>query len=117
MRYLLLALGAVGLAAALRMAAYGLHRSESALGAFLRRLKARVGAPKAITATAHKLARRVYSLLRHGTAYVTQGMDDYERAYRERVVKGLRRRAKEFGYAVVPAARSEAEPLPTGEAP
>jgi hypothetical protein len=75
-------------------------------------LKARVGAPKAITATAHKLARLVYNLLRHGTAYATQGMDDYERVYRERVVKGLSRRAKELGYEVVPAAKPAAEPLP-----
>jgi transposase len=90
-------------AAALRLAAYALHRSQSALGAFLRRLKARVGAPKAITATAHKLARLVYSLLKHGTAYVTQGMDEYERRYRERVVQNLSRRAKELGYALVEA--------------
>lgn len=88
-------------ATALRLAAYALSRSQSALGAFLRRLKARVGAPKAITATAHKLARLVYSLLKHGTAYVTQSMDEYERRYRERVVHNLTRRAKELGYALV----------------
>jgi hypothetical protein len=101
-------------AAALRLAAYALHRSQSALGAFLRRLKARVGAPKAITATAHKLARLVYSLLKHGTAYVTQGMEEYERRYQERVVQNLSRRAKELGYALVEAAAPAAgEPLPT----
>jgi transposase len=88
-------------AAALRMAAFALHRSHSALGAFLRRLKARAGAPKAITATAHKLARLVYSLLKHGTAYVTQGMEEYERRYRERAVHNLSRRAKELGYGLV----------------
>jgi hypothetical protein len=101
-------------AAALRLAAQALHHSQSALGAFLRRLKARVGAPKAITATAHKLARLVYSLLKHGTAYVTQGMEEYERRYRERVVHNLKRRAGELGYALVevpvPAA---AELVPT----
>ena len=53
-------------AAALRLAANALHRSNSALGAFLRRKKAHLGAPKAITATAHKLARLIYSMLRHG---------------------------------------------------
>ena len=53
-------------AAALRLAAHGLHRSDSALGAFLRRKKAQMGAPKAITATAHKLARLIYSMLRYG---------------------------------------------------
>jgi len=101
-------------AAALRLAAQALHRSQSALGAFLRRLKARVGAPKAITATAHKLARLVYSLLKHGTAYVTQGMKEYERRYRERVVRSLSRRAKELGYALVELpAPAAAQPLPT----
>ena len=88
-------------AAALRLAAYALHRSQSALGAFLRRLKARVGAPKAITATAHKLARLVYSLVKHGTAYVTEGMEEYERRYRERAVTNRSRRAKELGYELV----------------
>ena len=103
-------------AAALRLAAYGLHRSQSALGAFLRRLKGRVGAPKAITATAHKLARLVYSLLKQGTAYVTQGMQEYERRYREHAVHNLNRRAKELGYALVQAvgpAEPVLEPLPT----
>ena len=57
-------------AAALRLAAHGLHRSDSALGAFLRRKKAHLGAPKAITATAHKLARLIYSMLRYGQDYV-----------------------------------------------
>jgi transposase len=88
-------------AAALRLAAQALHRSQSALGAFLRRLKARVGAPKAITATAHKLARLVYSLLKHGSAYVTQSMAEYEQRYRERVIGHLSRRAKELGYELV----------------
>ena len=48
------------------MAAHGLHRSDSALGSFLRRKKAHLGAPKAITATAHKLTRLIYSMLRYG---------------------------------------------------
>jgi len=100
-------------ATALRLAAYALHRSESALGAFLRRLKARVGAPKAITATAHKLARLVYSMLKHGTAYVTQGMEEYERRYKERVVKNLSRRARELGYTLVESAQPAVEPTPT----
>jgi transposase len=100
-------------AAALRLAAFGLHRSRSALGAFLRRLKARVGAPKAITATAHKLARLVYSLLKHGTAYVTQGMEDYERTYRERLVHNLSRRAKDLGYTLLESGQPSTEPVPT----
>ena len=65
-------------AAALRLAANALHRSDSALGAFLRRKKAHLGAPKAITATAHKLARLIYSMLRYGQEYVDAGAEYYE---------------------------------------
>ena len=88
-------------ATALRLAAACLHHSQSALGAFFRRMKARMGAPKAITATAHKLARLIYSMLKHGTAYVRHGMDEYEQQYRDRTVKNLTRRAKTLGYTLV----------------
>jgi transposase len=57
-------------------------------------MKARLGAPKAITATAHTLARLVYRMLKHGTASVMHGMDEYEQQYRDRTVKNLTRRAK-----------------------
>ena len=89
-------------AVALRLAASCLHHSHSALGAFFRRLKARLGTPKAVVATAHKLARLVYRLLKHGEAYVVQGMAEYEQAYRDRVVKNLARKAKELGYQLLP---------------
>lgn len=89
-------------ATALRLAAHCLHHSHSALGAFFRRLKARLGAPKAITATAHKLARLVYRLLKHGEDYVAQGMAQYEAAYRERTLHHLRRKAKALGYSLLP---------------
>jgi transposase len=89
-------------AVALRLAASCLHHSQSALGAFFRRLKARLGPPKALVATAHTLARLVYRLLKHGEAYVAQGMEDYERAYRDRVVKHLLRKAKELGSQLLP---------------
>jgi transposase len=88
-------------AAALRLAANSLHRSDSALGAFFRRMKARMGAPAAITATAHKLARLVYSMLKHGTQYVDAGQDYYERQYQHRVMKNLTQRAKQLGYKLV----------------
>lgn len=88
-------------ATALRLAASCLPHSQSALGAFFRRMKARLGTPKAITATAHTLARLVYTLLKHGTAYVAQGMADYEQRYQERVLQHLTRRAKTLGYALV----------------
>src|SRR2546426_11961762 len=71
-------------ATALRLAAQGVANSHSALGAYERRMRARLGAPKAMTATAHKLARLVYSMLRYGTAYVDAGQQAYEQKYRDR---------------------------------
>ena len=89
-------------AAALRLAANALHRSDSALGAFLRRKKAHLGAPKAITATAHKLARIIYSMLRYGHRYVDAGAEYYEHHYRQRALHTARRRAAQLGYQLVP---------------
>jgi hypothetical protein len=74
-------------AQALRLAAKNLQRSQSALEAFLRWIAARRGLAKAITATAYKLARSVSALLKHGTAYMAQGLAAYEMASRERVVR------------------------------
>jgi transposase len=88
-------------ATALRLAAQALHRSKSALGAFLRRKAAQHGMPKAITATAHKLARIIYSMLTHGTAFEQRDQDYYEGKYRERVLKRLTRTAAELGYTLV----------------
>ena len=86
----------------LRMAAATLHHSSSALGAYYRRMAMRIGKPQAVTATAHKLARIVYSMLKHGTDYVDAGQDYYERQYKERVVRNLVHRAKALGYELVP---------------
>jgi len=72
-------------------------------------MKARMGAPKAITATAHKLARLIYSMRKHGTAYVRHGMDEYEQQDRDRTVKNLTRRAKTFGYTLVQTSEGTAE--------
>lgn len=88
-------------AATLRMAAFTLFNSKSALGAYLRRQRSRLGAPKAITATAHKLARLVYAMLKHGSAYVDAGQDYYEERYRSRVVQNLKRKAQELGYQLI----------------
>ena len=88
-------------AATLRMAAFTLFRSKSALGAYLRRQRSRLGAPKAITATAHKLARLVYSMLKHGSAYVDAGQDYYEERYRNRIIKNLKRKAQELGFELI----------------
>jgi transposase len=81
-----------------QLAARSLEKSQSALGAFFRRLKAKLGAPKAITAAAHKLARIFYNMLKHGTAYVDVGQQYYDERYRERVLQALRRRVKTLGY-------------------
>jgi transposase len=88
-------------ATALRLAAQGLVKSHSALGAYYRRMRSRLGAPKAITATAHKLARLVYSMLRYGTAYVDAGQQAYEQQYRDRVLTNLQRKARAFGSQLV----------------
>jgi transposase len=83
---------------ALRLAAWGLLRSTSYLGAYLRRQRSRLGAPKAVTALAHKLARIVYHLVRYGLAYVRQTEADYAEQVRARLEKQLHRRAKELGF-------------------
>ena len=98
-------------AAALRLAANALHRSDSALGAFLRRKKAQLGAPKAITATAHKLARIIYSMLKYGQKYVDAGAEYYERQYRQRALSGAKRRAAQLGYMLVPITDCQREQL------
>ncbi|HBN22681.1 MAG TPA: hypothetical protein DD412_05530, partial [Holosporales bacterium] len=89
-------------AEAFRIAAYSLTRSKSALGAYYRRKRSQIGAPKAITATAHKIARLVYSLIKHGAEYVDPGQDYYEEKYRERVIKNLHKKAKSLGFEIVP---------------
>jgi transposase len=94
-------------AAALRLAANALYRSKSALGAYLRRMKSRLGAPKAITAAAHKLARLVYNALKYGSNYIDPGQDWYERQYQDRILHSLTRKASELGYQLVPVAPTQ----------
>lgn len=86
---------------ALRMAASSLERSQTALGGFARRMKARLGAAEGITATAHKLARIVYRLIKHGETYVRQGIDDYERKFKDRKLRMLQKSARAFGLELV----------------
>jgi transposase len=88
-------------AQALRMAAQGLHHSKGALGGFLRRMKGRLGAQAALTATAHKLARIVYLALKHGMTYVRRGQEEYEAQMKDKQVKALRRKARQLGLEVV----------------
>ena len=103
--------GANRAAAALRLAANSLYRSDSALGAFLRRKKAQLGAPKAITATAHKLARIIYTMLRYGQSYVDAGAEYYENQYRQRALRAAKRRAAQLGYELIPISSDHSQPV------
>jgi transposase len=88
---------------ALKLAAMSLSRNHSALGAFYRRLCARMDKPRANTAVAHKLARMVYFMLTRGEAFVDQGQQKYEDQQRQRSIAALRRRAADLGFAITPA--------------
>ena len=69
------------------MAAFGFSNTKSSLDALYRRQRARLEPPKVITATAHKLARIFYSMLKNGAAYINQGQDNYDKNYRNRSTK------------------------------
>ncbi len=86
--------------ALLRLAAVTVGRTETALGAFYRRLAGRIGKAKAVTATARKIAVLFYNTLRYGMGYVDPGASYYEDRYRQRVLANLKRRAKSLGYAL-----------------
>jgi len=88
---------------ALRVAAASLKHSDSALGAYYRRIRARCGAPAAVTATAHKLARIIYALLKNHKPYHDIGADYYEQQYRDRVLRNLSRQAVRLGFRLEPA--------------
>lgn len=90
------------IAARLRLVASAVGRTETALGAFYRRLSARIGKAKALTATARKIAILFYRAMRFGMRYEDPGADQYEQRYRERVVKQLQRRAAHFGFSLQP---------------
>lgn len=87
---------------AFRMAANAVSRSQNSLGAFCRRMKSRLGAPKAITATARKIACIFYRLLKYGQAYVEIGLENYEQKYKERLEKNLQKKARALGFELVP---------------
>ena len=88
-------------AALLRLAVTTLGRTQTALGAFYRRLAFRIGKPKAVTATARKLAILVYRTLKGGFVYADPGADAYDLQHRARVVRSLRSRAATLGFALV----------------
>ena len=74
--------------------------TDTALGAFYRRLAARIGKAKAVTATARKIAVLFYNAMRFGMKYADPGADHYEQRYKERVIKQLHRRAAQFGFSL-----------------
>lgn len=88
-------------AVALRVAAQSLHKSKTALGAYYRRMRGRLGPAKAITATAHKLAILVYRMLKYGMEYVEQGQRAYEQQYHRRRLQLLAKRVRQMGYVMV----------------
>lgn len=75
-------------------AAAALRSSQSALGAYYRRMCARMDKPKAVTAAAHKLARLIYAMLASGQEYTDRGQDYFEERYRQRVLHNLAQKAK-----------------------
>jgi transposase len=87
---------------AFRLVAYSAGNSDSSIGAFYRRLRSRLGAPKAITATAYKIARLFYMCMKTGTSYKDLGADYYEIMYKERVLRNFKHKAADLGFSLVP---------------
>lgn len=94
-------------AALLRLAATTIGRSDTALGAFYRRLSGRIGKQKAVTATARKIAVLFYNALRFGMLYRYPGAAAYDERHRSRVIANLKRRAQSLGYQIMPTANEE----------
>ncbi len=88
-------------ACAFRMAAQAAGKSHSALGAYYRRMKIRLGPSKAITALAHKLSRIFYRTMKYGMDYVDPGLQYYEQKYQQRVLNNLKRKARLLGYQLI----------------
>jgi len=95
-------LGANRIAGALRMAALSLQRSKSALGAYFRRIARHKGGAVAVFATARRLARLIYRMLRYGHDYVDIGENAYERQFEIRRLAAITEAARNLGYALVP---------------
>ncbi len=89
---------------ALRLAAWGLLRSQSAWGAKLRRLRSRLGVSKAITAMARLLARRICRMLEFGRQYVDKGMEHYETKYRQQQLQWVAKQAASLNMQLIPIA-------------
>jgi hypothetical protein len=101
---------------AFRQAAHSVTRAHSSIGAYYRAMRARLGPKQAIVATAHKIARTVYHLLKTGAPYREESDAEYERKRQEREIKHLARRAQKLGYTLkaIPASASSLEPAGDG---
>jgi len=97
-------------AQAFRQAAQAVARSDSAIGAYYRTMRARKGPQQANVATAHKLARIVYHLLKYGEAYEAENAEDYERKRQERELRAITRRANKLGYTLTQLSETTASP-------
>jgi hypothetical protein len=89
------------LAKALRLAAQSLLRSQTWLGQYFRRMRARLGAPKAITAAAHKLARILFHLLAARQPYDESVFAQQEIENNHRIQHKLKQQAKKYGFQLV----------------
>jgi transposase len=89
---------------ALRLAAQAVGKTNTPLGLFYRRIRSRIGGPGAVKATAHKLARLVYRMLRYGQEYVVKSMEEYEAKMKASILKSLRRKAAAMGFELSPVA-------------
>ena len=92
---------------ALRMAAQAVGRTQTVLGIFYRRIKSRLGGKGAVTATAHKLAVLIYRMLKHGTEYVAQALEDYEAKVKAQLLESLRKKAKALGLELTPKVETQ----------
>ena len=88
---------------AVRMAAQSVSRAHWAFGAFYRRMKGRLGPAQALVATAHKIARTVYHMLKHRVQYHDIGETEYNQQFREREMRSLQKKAAKLGYTLSPA--------------
>ncbi len=91
-----------------RMCASTLYQSYSSLGGYYRRMRSRLGSPKAITAAAHKMAIILYNMLKNGCEYMESGAEYYEEQFRKRCVKNLQKKAEKLGFDLVQKASATA---------
>jgi hypothetical protein len=101
-------------AAALRMAARSLRHSQTALGAYYRKIARRIGGDVALFATARKLATFIYRLLRWGQPYLDEGAEAYEKRYQQIRITALQLKAQELGYQLLPSSVTQGRREVTG---